>query len=132
MADMRDSPLYSDINLYVGTFSNKELVYDTDSINQNIFLIITTPIRSKWFRVRYGSNIPAYLFEPMDDMTSNRIQREIKTLLSRNDELRVTIESVKVIPNYSVQVYAVEIIYSAPNLDGKPVIFQFGLNKQAA
>lgn len=132
MADMRDSPLYSDINLYVGTFSNKELVFDTDSINQNIFLIITTPIRSKWFRVRYGSNIPAYLFEPMDDMTSNRIQREIKTLLSRNDELRVTIESVKVVPNYSVQVYAVEIIYSAPNLDGKPVIFQFGLNKQAA
>ena len=68
----------------------------------------------------------------MDDMTSNRIQREIKTLLSRNDELRVTIESVKVVPNYSVQVYAVEIIYSAPNLDGKPVVFQFGLNKQAA
>lgn len=132
MADMRDSPLYSDINLYVGTFSNKELVYDTDSINQNLFLIITTPIRSKWFRVRYGSNIPAYLFEPMDEMTSNRIQREIKTLLSRNDELRVTVESVKVIPNYSIQVYAVEIIYTAPNLDGKPVIFQFGLNKQAA
>ena len=132
MADMRDSPLYSDINLYVGTFSNKELVYDTDSINQNLFLIITTPIRSKWFRVRYGSNIPAYLFEPMDEMTSNRIQREIKTLLMRNDELRVTIESVKVVPNYSVQIYAVEIIYTAPNLDGKPVIFQFGLNKQAA
>lgn len=132
MADMRSSPLYSDINLYVGTVSNKELVYDTDSINQNIFLIITTPIRSKWFRIRYGSNIPAYLFEPMDEMTANRIMREIKTLLSRNDELRVTIESVRVIPNYSIQTYAVEIIYTAPNIDGKPVVFQFGLNKQAA
>lgn len=132
MADMRDSPLYSDINLYVGTFSNKELVYDTDSINQNIFLIITTPIRSKWFRVRYGSNIPAYLFEPMDEMTSNRIRREILTLLSRNDELRVTIQSVLVVPNYVNQVYAVEIVYTAPNIDGKPVIFQFGLNHQQA
>lgn len=132
MTDMRSSPLYSDINLYVGTVSNKELVYDTDSINQNIFLIITTPIRSKWFRIRYGSNIPAYLFEPMDEMTANRIMREIKTLLSRNDELRVTIESVRVIPNYSIQTYAVEIIYTAPNIDGKPVVFQFGLNKQAA
>jgi phage baseplate assembly protein W len=132
MADMRASPLYSDINLYVGTVSNKELVYDTESINQNIFLIITTPIRSKWFRIRYGSNIPAYLFEPMDEMTANRIMREIKTLLSRNDELRVTIESVRVIPNYSIQTYAVEVIYTAPNIDGKPVVFQFGLNKQNA
>lgn len=132
MADMRDSPLYSDINLYVGRFSNKELVYDTDAINQNIFLIITTPIRSKWFRIRYGSNIPQYLFEPMDDMTSNRIRREIMTLLSRNEELRVTIESVRVVPNYVDQVYAVEIIYIAPNIDGKRVEFQFGLNKQNA
>lgn len=132
MADMRDSPLYSDINLYVGRFSNKELVFDNDAINQNIFLIITTPIRSKWFRVRYGSNIPQYLFEPMDEMTSNRIRREISTLLTRNEELRVTIVSVKVFPDYVNQVYAVEIIYTAPNISGDPVVFQFGLNKQAA
>lgn len=130
MANMRESPLYSDVNLYVGRFSNKELVYGTDAINQNIFLIITTPIRSKWFRIRYGSNIPQYLFEPMDEMTSNRIRREIQTLLSRNEELRVTIESVQVVPNYQANVYAVEIVYVAPNIDGKRVEFQFGLNKQ--
>lgn len=132
MADMRDSPLYSDINLYVGRFSNKELVFDEDAINQNIFLIITTPIRSKWFRIRYGSNIPAYLFEPMDDMTAKSIRQEISTLLSRNNELRVKIESVLVVPNYASQMYAVEIIYTAPNINGEPIVFQFGLNKQAA
>lgn len=132
MADMRDSPLYSDINLYVGRFSNKELVFDEDAINQNIFLIITTPIRSKWFRIRYGSNIPAYLFEPMDDMTARAIRQEISTLLSRNSELRVKIESVLVVPNYTSQMYAVEIIYTAPNINGEPIVFQFGLNKQAA
>ena len=132
MADMRDSPLYSDINLYVGRFSNKELVFDEDAINQNIFLIITTPIRSKRFRIRYGSNIPAYLFEPMDDMTARAIRQEISTLLSRNSELRVKIESVLVVPNYTSQMYAVEIIYTAPNINGEPIVFQFGLNKQAA
>jgi len=132
MADMRISPLYSDINLYVGRFSNKELVYDNDAINQNIFLIITTPIRSKWFRIRYGSNIPAYLFEPMDEMTSNRIKREIQSLLSRNQELRVKILTVDVYPNYQTQLYAVSITYSAPNISGDPVEFQFGLNKQNA
>ena len=132
MADMRDSPLYSDVNLYVGRFSNKELVYDYESINQNIFLIITTPIRSKWFRVRYGSNIPTYLFEPMDDMTAARIRAEIQSLLSRNNELRVIIQSVRVIPNYANQVYACEIIYTAVEIGDQPYRFQFGLNRQAA
>lgn len=132
MADMRDSPLYSDINLYVGRFSNKELVFDYDSINQNIFLIITTPIRSKWFRVRFGSNIPQYLFEPMDDMTASRIRSEIMTLLKRNQELRVVINAVRVVANYTAQAYAVEIIYTAVEISDQPYTFQFGLNKQAA
>jgi len=132
MADMRNSPLYSDINLYVGRFSNKELVYDNEAINQNIFLIITTPIRTKWFRIRYGSNIPAYLFEPMDAMTATRIRGEIQTLLTRNEELRVTIVSTRVVPDYVNQVYAVEIVYTAPDISDRPFTFQFGLNKQAA
>lgn len=130
--DMRNSPIYSDVNLYVGRFSNKELVYDYEAINQNIFLIITTPIRSKWFRVRLGSNIPKYLFEPMDDMTANKIKGEILHLLKRNQELRVQITSVRVVPNYNTQLYAVEIVYTAENIGDEPFAFQFGLNRQAA
>lgn len=126
------TPTYSDINLYVGRYSNQELVYDQDAINQNIFLIITTPIRSKWFRLRYGSNVPAYLFEPMDDITATKIRNEIRRLLTRNDELRITITNVRVVPNYEQEMYAVSIEYTAVTLNGQMVEFQFGLNKQIA
>lgn len=128
--NLQDPLQYSDINLYVTRLSNKDLVFGYESINQNIFLIVLTPIRSKWFRVRYGSNIPKYLFEPMDDMTASRIRGEIMTLLVRNDELRVKINAVRVTPDYTNQLYVVEINYVAVNLGSDPYILRFGLNRQ--
>ncbi len=125
-----NAPIYSDINLWVGKFSNDLIVHDYDAINQNIFLIVTTPIRSKWFDPFLGSNIPKYLFEPMDDITASDIKTEIGTLLTRNLEYRVKIENVRVIPNYDMQVYGVEVNYVCDELSNASNQFQFALNKQ--
>lgn len=121
---------YSDINLWVGRFSNDLIIYDYDAINQNIFLIITTPIRSKWFDVYLGSNIPKYLFEPMDNITARDIRSEIFTLLSRNLETRVVINSVQVVPHPEEQVYVVEIEYTVEEIAETSTTFRFALNKQ--
>ncbi len=125
-----NAPIYSDINLWVGKFSNDLIVHDYDAINQNIFLIVTTPIRSKWFDPFLGSNIPKYLFEPLDDITASDIKTEIGTLLTRNLEYRVKIENVRVIPNYDMQVYGVEVNYVCDELSDASNQFQFALNKQ--
>lgn len=125
-----NAPIYSDINLWVGKFSNDLIVHDYDAINQNIFLIVTTPIRSKWFDPFLGSNIPKYLFEPMDDITASDIKTEIGTLLTRNLEYRVKIENVRVIPNYDMQAYGVEVNYVCDELSNASNQFQFALNKQ--
>lgn len=125
-----NAPIYSDINLWVGKFSNDLIVHDYDAINQNIFLIVTTPIRSKWFDPFLGSNIPKYLFEPMDDITASDIKTEIGTLLTRNLEYRVKIENVRVIPNYDMQVYGVEVNYVCDELSNASNQFRFALNKQ--
>lgn len=125
-----NAPIYSDINLWVGKFSNDLIVHDYDAINQNIFLIVTTPIRSKWFDPFLGSNIPKYLFEPLDDITASDIKTEIGTLLTRNLEYRVKIENVRVIPNYDMQAYGVEVNYVCDELSNASNQFQFALNKQ--
>lgn len=125
-----NAPIYSDINLWVGKFSNDLIVHDYDAINQNIFLIVTTPIRSKWFDPFLGSNIPKYLFEPLDDITASDIKTEIGTLLTRNLEYRVKIENVRVIPNYDMQAYGVEVNYVCDELSNDSNQFQFALNKQ--
>lgn len=123
-------PVYSDVNLWIGKFSNDVMVYDYDALNQNIFLIITTPVRSKWFDIFLGSNIPKYLFEPMDEITAQAIKDEIKSLLRRNREFRVTLDRVRVIPVYDQQLYAVEIHYIAPEIGENPHEFRFTLNHQ--
>lgn len=121
---------YSDINLWVGRFSNNELVYDYDAINQNIFLIVTTPIRSKWFDIFLGSNIYKYLFEPMDDETTNAIRTEISTLMSRNREPRAKVTGISVVANYDMEAYGVEVSYVCEELSDKPHTFRFSLNRQ--
>jgi phage baseplate assembly protein W len=120
-------PVYSDVNLFLGAGSPNTLVTDADSVNQNIMLICTTPIRSKWFRPRIGSNIPEYLFDPVDDISAQKIRTEILTLFPRNGELRITVESVIVIPVPDEQVHFVSMTYTSPYLDPSRVKFDFNL-----
>lgn len=121
--------LYSDINLFLGEKSPNTLVTDADAVNQNILMAVTTPIRSKWFRPRLGSNIPNYLFDPVDQITASKIQQEIMTLLPRNGEYRVVIESATVIAVPDEQLYYVSITYSSPFLDPNRVVFNFNLGR---
>lgn len=120
-------PIYSDVNLFTGTQDPNTLVLDVDAVNQNILMIITTPVRSKWFRPRIGSNIPLYLFDPVDDHTAQRIRTEILTLFPRNGEYRFTVENVIVIPVPDEQYHYVSMTYSSPYLDPSRVEFNFNL-----
>lgn len=120
-------PIYSDVNLWLGAQDPNTLVTDVDAVNQNILMIVTTPIRSKWFRPRIGSNIPQYLFDPVDDFGAQKIQSEMMTLFPRNGEFRITVETVVVIPVPDDQAYYVSMTYSSPYLDPSRVVFNFNL-----
>lgn len=120
-------PIYSDVNLWLGDQDPNTVVTDVDAVNQNILMIVTTPIRSKWFRPRIGSNIPQYLFDPVDDFGAQRIQSEMMTLFPRNGEYRITVESVVVIPVPDDQAYYVSMTYNSPYLDPSRVVFNFNL-----
>jgi phage baseplate assembly protein W len=125
-------PTYSDINLYVTRYTSKELAEDYASIDQNIFLIVLTPLGSKWRKPRLGTNIIAYLFEPMDEVTTDKIRAEIKGLFIRNAEPRITVTNVTVTPDYENQNYIVSITYIAVQIGDKPYTLRFGLNLQVA
>jgi|SRR5690606_25140264 len=121
-----DKIKYSDINLYVASGGN-ELVYNKDSINQNILLAILTPIRSAWFAPSIGSLIPTFLFDPIDSVTSTNIKREIEGVLQRNQELRVQLVEVDVTPDPDEGCYYVRIVYRAPELQSDPISFEFSM-----
>lgn len=120
--------IYSDINFDPINIP-QELVLDADAVNQNIAAIIDTPIGSKWFRPRIGSNIQALLFEPIDDVTSDALRYELETTLRRNGENRVFFKEVIVLPDPDNQRYYVEIHYTAPQLQVRNQIFKFNLSR---
>lgn len=117
---------FSDVSLYA-TATQNALIFDEHSINQNILLILMTPIRSAWFNPTIGSMIPTFLFEPVDDFTSQKIRSEILTVLPRNMETRVVVEGCVVLPDPDRNNFYISITYNIPALDSKKIIFNFNL-----
>jgi phage baseplate assembly protein W len=117
---------YSDISLYAGITQNA-LVFDEDSINQNILLILMTPIRSAWFNPTIGCMVMEYLFDPLDAFTAQKIRSEIMNVLPRNLETRVQITGVDVIPDFDNQNYYISIQYNVPSMDASKIVFNFNL-----
>ena len=117
---------YSDISLFAQQTGNV-LVYNETSVNQNIALILMTPIRTCWFMPNLGCMIPTYLFDPIDEVTALKIQREAKEVLRRNGELRITVRNVRVDADIENQQYNVTIEYSAPQLNTELITFNFNM-----
>lgn len=122
--------LYSDVNLWAGVLSPYIILVNESAVNQNILVLCDTPVGSKWFRPRNGTAVLAYLFEPFDDKTAGAIEIELGAMLRNNDENRVIIHKVEVIPDWNNMRYYVEIKYSAPGLDLNKVSFAFYLSKE--
>lgn len=120
--------IYSDVNLAAG-IEPRELVVNSDSINQNIANIFDTPKKSKWHRPRVGSDINRHLFEPIDDLTAERIKYDMARALDENGEHRLIINQVIVLPDPENAQYYVEIRYSAPELEAREFSFQFNLSR---
>lgn len=120
--------IYSDVNLTAGLEPN-ELVFNAESVNQNIASIFDTPLRSKWHRPRIGSDVNRYLFEPIDDITSERIKYAMERALEDNYERRVVFTRIDVLPDPANDQYFVNIQYRAPELEAREFTFQFNLSR---
>uniref|UniRef100_A0AB39CDX0 Lysozyme n=1 Tax=Pseudomonas phage HRDY3 TaxID=3236930 RepID=A0AB39CDX0_9VIRU len=119
---------YSDVSLYAEQ-TQSAIVTDIDSVNQNILMILATPIRSAWFNPTIGCLIPEFLFDPTDDVTADKIKEEIINVLPRNLETRVIVTGCVVTPMPDDSLFYVSIRYDAPDLNAKAIVFNFNLGR---
>lgn len=112
---------YSDINHRVGIAGKGTVLYDLDSIRQNILLIIGTSIKTKWFKPEIGNYLDNFLFDPVDDLNANRIRDEIFRILDGTLEDRIVVTKVDVIPDEAHGNYFCEAFYNVPTLNSHPV-----------
>jgi phage baseplate assembly protein W len=63
----------------------------------------------------FGNNLYKYIYEPMIDITAEKMQNEILAMFKRW-EPRVKIQTIKIIPDEDNNQYNVEITYTVPSL----------------
>lgn len=121
------SVIFSDINVDVNEETHLELVYNEDSINKSIITILNTRKKSRVFRRDFGSYMQDILFDPMDDISVDRVKRELITAIGEWEN-RVVLKSATVLPDYPNQQYYVAIEYTIPSLGNKSASFTFNLS----
>lgn len=120
--------IFSDVNPDVNDSDKMDLVLNEDAINKSIVTILNTRKRTRVFNRDFGSNVMAYLFDPVDAATANLLGSEMMQAISQW-EPRITISNIVVIPDYVNQAYYVSIEYSIPALLNKRTSFTFNLTK---
>jgi len=82
--------------------------YDVNSVKQALKNLLMTPYYTKPFQPRYGSPIYGMLFEPMDASTGDMLASLIQEAID-NFEKRVRVDQVTVVPDYSDNLYRVQL-----------------------
>ena len=88
---------------------------DLKAIRQSIIAILTTRKGERVMLPEFGSNVWAILFEPMDDITTDKLRDAVMSSIKRW-EPRVEIGNVQVTPKEDFNEYTVNISFSIRGL----------------
>lgn len=113
---MPEEIFYRDLPLDPTTNSEGDIssVTNKESIKQSLRMIINTARGSRVFAPDYGCRIKAFLFEPFDETTANRIGQELEETI-KNYESRVQILSINVGMVLKNSSYDVSLVYRIVN-----------------
>lgn len=87
------------------------------SIKRSIKNLILTKYNERLFYSNKGSGLYHRLFEPFDEITASVIEDDIKIIL-RNNEPRLELQKVEVIPDYTYEGYEINIYGRIINTSG--------------
>ena len=116
---------YIDVNTNFRINNLDILVPGSLAIANQIINVLSTYIGERTFEPEFGSNLPKYLFEPIDDITSWRMETDIFGALARwVPRIQVLQNLTRVIPLPQQAMYSVSISYiEIPNLISTTVQF---------
>ena len=101
-------------------------VKDKSAVAQSIKGLLLTRRGERPFQPDLGSGLQDLLFEPMDYGSAALIKKEIRETLNRF-EPRISIKSLRCIPNYDDNGFDVQMTYSIRGTSTPPVVVEFFL-----
>lgn len=121
--------LYKDLELDMAfqVYRNKQLnkseplkdvsaLFDVEAVKNSILNAFLTSPGDKILNPTYGIDLRQYLFEPIDEFTSELIQDDIETKLP-NVEPRVQVVNVEIIPDEDNNLYEINLEINIPSLN---------------
>lgn len=121
---------YTDIDLdFLPNPITKDVLKKTDeeAIAASIANLLQTSNYERLFNPKLGCNLKRYLFEPIDDITTNNIREEIQRTI-KNFEPRVDLLDVLVEPFPDDNYYSVSIKFFMKN-DPNPITITLFLER---
>ena len=122
-ASSRSTRIYSDLGLsFERNVATKDLIVkkDVDAVKQSVRNLILTNHYERPFHPEIGSNVTALLFEPMNPITANVLQRTIAEVIE-NFEPRARLVSVIASSQPDRNAYEVTISFYVRNIPGELV-----------
>jgi phage baseplate assembly protein W len=119
----RSVRLYRDVALSFEKNSNtKDLIVkkDVEAVKQSVRNLILTNHYERPFHPEIGSSVAALLFEPMNPITANVLQRAVSEVIE-NFEPRARLVSVLAEPNLDRNAYQCTIAFYVVNIPGELV-----------
>lgn len=101
---------------------------DAAAIKQSIANILLTNKGERLFAPDFGSDIRAYLFEPLDYATAASVTNSIKYTIGRY-EPRINLLSIVTIPNMDDNRFDVEMTYEIRGADAPPTTIELFLTR---
>lgn len=109
-----DTPIfYQDINTNFLINRNGLDLKNIETINNQIYNIITTPIGTRPFEPTFGSRVPDMLFEPIDAKTAWLIETALFSAIEKwlYTKIRLIHKETIVSPDYYEQGFNARIVY---------------------
>lgn len=93
-----------------------QALFDINAISQSITNILLTTPGQKILNPEFGIDLRQYIFDPVDDFTTQEIQADIEEKLP-NLEPRIELESVEVTADIDEQQYNIILQINVPSLN---------------
>ena len=116
-ATQKKPELFSDFlnSFVVNPFSNQiAKVTNENSISQSIRNLVLTNLGERLFQPLVGGNINRSLFEPLDSITADNLEFDIRNTI-KNNETRANLLAVTVSPDEQNNQFIVNIVFSTIN-----------------
>ena len=123
--------IYSDIDLELTRQADGDITKDTefDSVQNSIANIVATLQGSRRMLPEFALGIYNMLFEPMDDLSSNRLGTDILGAIKRWDD-RVLVQNIHVDANYSLGQYEVRITYNIKDISEETHVVDYVIRRE--